>query len=73
MTSLLSTFHDHRSDKPQHATTAVPKKGGLEDVHVVYTGDNAADQRAVFTPSFLWHSDVCFFSSFARYIQPDQK
>ncbi|KAI9039560.1 TauD/TfdA dioxygenase family protein [Aspergillus affinis] len=44
----------------KHATTAVPKKSGLEDVHVVYTGDNAADQRAVFTPSFLWHSDVTY-------------
>lgn len=42
----------------QHATTAVPKKKGLEDVHVVYAGDNAGDNRALFSPSFLWHSDV---------------
>lgn len=42
----------------QHATTSVPRRGGLEDVHVVYTGDNSTDQRAMFTPSFLWHSDV---------------
>lgn len=41
----------------QHATTATPKNG-LEDVHVVYTGDNSVDQRALFSPSFLWHSDV---------------
>ncbi|XHG04227.1 hypothetical protein AWENTII_007504 [Aspergillus wentii] len=44
----------------KHATTSVPKKGGLEDVHVVYTGDNGTDQRAMFTPSFLWHSDVTY-------------
>lgn len=42
----------------QHATTSVPKKEGLEDVHVVFTGDKSVDQRAMFTPSFLWHSDV---------------
>lgn len=24
----------------------------------MYTGDNSVDQRAMFTPSFLWHSDV---------------
>ncbi|RAL15759.1 TauD/TfdA dioxygenase family protein [Aspergillus homomorphus CBS 101889] len=44
----------------KHATTAVPKKEGLEDIHVVYAGDNATDQRAMFTPSFLWHSDVTY-------------
>lgn len=44
----------------KHATTAVPRQGGLEDVHVVYTGDNSVDQRAMFTPSFLWHSDVTY-------------
>ncbi|PGH03488.1 taurine dioxygenase [Blastomyces parvus] len=44
----------------RHATTAVPKKVGLEDVHVVYTGANSNDQRALFTPSFLWHSDVTY-------------
>ncbi|RAK76832.1 TauD/TfdA dioxygenase family protein [Aspergillus fijiensis CBS 313.89] len=44
----------------KHATTAVPRKEGLEDIHVVYAGDNAADQRAMFTPSFLWHSDVTY-------------
>lgn len=42
----------------QHATTSVPQKEGLEDVHVVYTSDKSVDQRAMFTPSFLWHSDV---------------
>ncbi|KAF3385235.1 hypothetical protein F1880_003052 [Penicillium rolfsii] len=44
----------------KHATTAVPKKKGLEDVHVVYSGDNAGDNRALFSPSFLWHSDVTY-------------
>lgn len=44
----------------QHATTSVPRKQGLEDVHVVYSGDNSGDQRALFTPSFLWHSDVTY-------------
>ncbi|CAI7568971.1 unnamed protein product [Penicillium pancosmium] len=44
----------------KHATTSVPQKGGLEDVHVVYTGDNSGDNRALFSPSFLWHSDVTY-------------
>ncbi|OAX85384.1 hypothetical protein ACJ72_00232 [Emergomyces africanus] len=44
----------------KHATTAVPKRAGFEDVHVVYTGDNSVDQRALFSPSFLWHSDVTY-------------
>ncbi|KAK2754784.1 hypothetical protein FQN54_006677 [Arachnomyces sp. PD_36] len=44
----------------KHATTSVPRKEGLEDVHVVFTGDNSVDQRAMFTPSFLWHSDVTY-------------
>lgn len=43
----------------KHATTSVPQREGLEDVHVVYTGENSKDLRATFTPSFLWHSDVC--------------
>ena len=44
----------------QHATTAVPRQEGLEDVHVVYTGENSPDLRALFTPTFLWHSDVTY-------------
>lgn len=47
----------------KHATTAVPRKPGLEDVHVVSTDKNSKDQRALFTPSFLWHSDVRILSS----------
>jgi len=42
----------------KHATTSVPRKEGLEDVHVIYTTEKSIDQRALFTPTFLWHSDV---------------
>lgn len=42
----------------KHATTAVPRRGNLEDVHVVYTDEKSKDQRSLFTPTFLWHSDV---------------
>jgi sulfonate dioxygenase len=42
----------------KHATTGVPKRRGLEDVHVIYTGEGSPDLRALFTPTFLWHSDV---------------
>lgn len=42
----------------KHATTGVPKREGLEDVHVIYTGEHSPDLRALFTPTFLWHSDV---------------
>ncbi|TAQ84221.1 hypothetical protein B7494_g7450 [Chlorociboria aeruginascens] len=44
----------------KHATTGVPKRGDLDDVHVVYTDEKSKDQRALFTPSFLWHSDVTY-------------
>jgi sulfonate dioxygenase len=44
----------------KHATTSVPQKPGLEDVHVVFTSDKSVDQRAFFTPTFLWHSDVTY-------------
>ena len=42
----------------KHATTSVPKRGDLDDVHVVYTDEKSKDQRSLFTPTFLWHSDV---------------
>jgi sulfonate dioxygenase len=42
----------------KHATTAVPQREGLEDVHVVYAAEDSKEMRAVFTPTFLWHSDV---------------
>lgn len=44
----------------KHATTSVPKRGDLDDVHVVYTHEGSKDQRAMFAPSFLWHSDVTY-------------
>lgn len=47
----------------KHATTGVPKREGLEDVHVIFTGEGSPDLRALFTPTFLWHSDVCFILS----------
>ncbi|KAK7509024.1 uncharacterized protein IWZ02DRAFT_195351 [Phyllosticta citriasiana] len=43
----------------KHATTSVPQRPGLEDVHVVYTEGNK-DLRSLFTPTFLWHSDVTY-------------
>ena len=46
----------------KHATTSVPRKPGLDDVHVVYTDETTKDQRAFFTPTFLWHSDVSICS-----------
>lgn len=42
----------------RHATTSVPRCSGLEDVHVVHSDGTSQDMRAVFKPSFLWHSDV---------------
>lgn len=41
----------------KHATTSVPRREGLEDVHVIFTEGNK-DLRSLFTPTFLWHSDV---------------
>ena len=42
----------------RHATTSVPRKPGLEEVHVIYNNEKSKDQRAKFSPTFLWHSDV---------------
>lgn len=44
----------------KHATTSVPKRGDLDDVHVVYNDESSKDQRALFAPTFLWHSDVTY-------------
>lgn len=52
----LGTFY---GSLHKHATTAMPKQEGLEDVHVVWNTENSVDQRAVYSPTFLWHSDVC--------------
>ena len=42
----------------KHATTAVPKKEALEEIHVVYTDEKVADQSAWFPVGYAWHSDV---------------
>lgn len=42
----------------KHATTSVPRRGDLDDVHVVYFDEKSKDQGAYFAPTFLWHSDV---------------
>jgi sulfonate dioxygenase len=42
----------------RHATTAMPHRPGLEDVHVVHTTAQSLNQRALFTATYLWHSDV---------------
>lgn len=48
----------------KHATSAVPQdavdKKELQDVLVVWKGEGSQDMRAVFSPSFLWHSDVSY-------------
>ncbi|KAF2838945.1 alpha-ketoglutarate-dependent taurine dioxygenase [Patellaria atrata CBS 101060] len=44
----------------KHATTCVPQREGLEDVHVVFANEKSQDMRAIFKPSFLWHSDVSY-------------
>ncbi|KAF2754617.1 TauD-domain-containing protein [Pseudovirgaria hyperparasitica] len=43
----------------KHATTMTPQNG-LDDVHVVYAAEGGKDNRAFFSPSFLWHSDVTY-------------
>ena len=48
----------HFGQLHKHATTSVPRRGDLDDVHVVYTDEKSKDQRANFAPTFLWHSDV---------------
>jgi len=48
----------------RHATTSVPKQQGLEDVHVVFAEGSRGARNHVFSPSFLWHSDVSITLSF---------
>jgi sulfonate dioxygenase len=42
----------------KHATTSVPRQEGLEDVHVVFAEGAKGARNHIFSPSFLWHSDV---------------
>ncbi|KAF8417971.1 hypothetical protein EV426DRAFT_540010 [Tirmania nivea] len=44
----------------KHATTAIPKKEGLEEIHVVYTDEKGADQSAWFPVGYFWHADVTY-------------
>ncbi|KAG9659035.1 TauD-domain-containing protein, partial [Aureobasidium melanogenum] len=44
----------------KHATTSVPKQRGLEDVHVVFAEGARGARNHIFSPSFLWHSDVTY-------------
>lgn len=57
----------------KHATTAVPTKPGLEDVHVVFTDGSSKDQRAVFSPTFLWHSDVSHSYPIVDFTNPQKQ
>jgi sulfonate dioxygenase len=45
----------------RHATTSVPEQEGLEDVHVVFAEGARGARNHIFSPSFLWHSDVSIF------------
>ena len=51
--SYFGTLH-------KHATTSTPRQEGLEDIHVVYADEKSKDMRAMFGPTFLWHSDVTY-------------
>ncbi|KAH0273120.1 TauD-domain-containing protein, partial [Aureobasidium melanogenum] len=44
----------------KHATTSVPREKGLEDVHVVFAEGARGARNQIFSPSFLWHSDVTY-------------
>ncbi|KAF9522316.1 hypothetical protein CPB83DRAFT_918383 [Crepidotus variabilis] len=44
----------------KHATTPVPKVGGLEEVHVVYNDDKRRPDPSAFSKLELWHSDVSY-------------
>ena len=56
----------------KHATTAVPRQPGLEEVHVIWTDGNSLDQRALFTPAHLWHADVSSAGPHVLYISETQ-
>lgn len=43
-----------------HSTTGVPRRAGLEHVHVVYADKGALPDRTAFAPIELYHSDVTF-------------
>lgn len=43
-----------------HATTGVPQKEGLEEIHVVYADQATLPDRTAFASSELYHSDVTY-------------
>lgn len=53
-------FGRYYGELHKHATTSVPARGDIDDVHVVYTDEKSKDQRALFSSNFLWHSDVTY-------------
>lgn len=44
----------------KHATTGVPRREGLEEVHVVYADKGSLPDRTAFASSELYHSDVTY-------------
>lgn len=44
----------------KHATTPVPKEGGLEEVHVVYNDSARRPDPSAFSKLELWHADVTY-------------
>lgn len=42
----------------KHATTGIPRRPGLEEVHVIYADENSLEKRALYSPAHLWHADV---------------
>jgi len=44
----------------KHATTPVPKKEGLHEVHVIYNDASRRPDPSAFSKSELWHSDVTY-------------
>jgi sulfonate dioxygenase len=52
----------------KHATTSVPKEEGLEDVHVVFAEGAKGARNHIFSPSFLWHSDVSILYSSPQHL-----
>ncbi|KAF8466220.1 hypothetical protein BDZ91DRAFT_776575 [Kalaharituber pfeilii] len=44
----------------KHATTAVPRHSGLEEIHVVYADQTTPEQSPYFPVGYFWHSDVTY-------------
>ncbi|CED82966.1 Taurine catabolism dioxygenase TauD/TfdA [Phaffia rhodozyma] len=44
----------------KHATTAVPKSGDLDEIHLVYADKNSRPDNTVFKKVELYHSDVTY-------------